>query len=122
MPPMVNFGFRTENGCVTDEHVKHYTARAKGGVGLIIIEATCVNPQGRLSASQLGLWSDDQIAGFSKIAEACHNQGAAVLVQIHHAGLAAAPGVTSEPTGTISIFRPVPFWRHSYLRQSSHPE
>jgi NADPH2 dehydrogenase len=96
MPPMVCFEHPTHTGQPTEEHIKHYTDRAKGGAGLIIIEATCVNIKGRLSDGQLGLWADDQIVGFKKIAEACHKYGAVVMVQIHHGGLAVFPGVTKD--------------------------
>jgi NADPH2 dehydrogenase len=66
-------------------------------VGLIIIEATCISKSGRLSTAQLGLWSDDQIKGFTRIADYCHEYDCKVLAQIHHAGLAAASGVTNDP-------------------------
>jgi NADPH2 dehydrogenase len=94
MPPMVCFGWAGRDGLVTEEHVRHYEARAEGGVGLIIIEATCVHPGGRLADSQLGLWDDNQVAGFARLAEACHRHGARVLVQIHHAGFKASKDVT----------------------------
>jgi NADPH2 dehydrogenase len=103
MPPMVCFGFASEDGIVTVEHLKHYEARAKGGVGLIIIEATCVSENGRLAPSQLGLWSDDQIYGFSRIAMACHRYGAKVLVQIHHAGAATYKGLNKTVKGPSAI-------------------
>ncbi len=96
MPPMVCFGLGDDDGLVTDEHVAHYEARAKGGVGLIIVEATCVSRTGRLSPDQLGLWSDDHIPGFTRLAEACHRHGAKILVQIHHGGLNSHPDVVSE--------------------------
>jgi len=96
MPPMVCFGFAGDDGLVTEKHLNHYEARAKGGVGLIIIEATCIDKSGRLSADQLGLWSDEQIPGFSRLAGICHQYGAKVLVQINHAGLAAPKSVTSS--------------------------
>ena len=89
MPPMVCFGFGRDDGLVTEKHISHYEARANGGVGLIIIEATCIDKSGRLSTDQLGLWSDEQIPGFSRLAGVCHQYGAKVLVQIHHAGLSA---------------------------------
>jgi NADPH2 dehydrogenase len=103
MPPMVCFEYPTRTGQPTDAHVKHYSERAMGGTGLIIIEATCVNMKGRLSSGQLGLWADDQITGFKKIAEACHKYGAVVLVQLHHGGLAVFPGLTKD------IFAPSEF-------------
>ncbi|HBE77796.1 MAG TPA: NADPH dehydrogenase, partial [Firmicutes bacterium] len=58
MPPMVCFGYTGAEGMITEKNIGHYEARAKGGVGLIIVEATCVNPSGRLADLQLGLWSD----------------------------------------------------------------
>ncbi len=97
MPPMVCFGYASQDGKVTEKNLQHYEARARGGVGLIIIEATCVNRNGRLSNVQLGLWDDSQIEGFSQIARACHQYGTRVLVQIHHAGLATPRNVNPAP-------------------------
>jgi NADPH2 dehydrogenase len=97
MPPMVCAGFTEEDGLLTIKNIERYRERARGGVGLIIVEATCVDPAGKLSKTQLGLWSDDQIRGFSRLAEYCHEHEAKVLVQIHHAGLAVAEGVTADP-------------------------
>ena len=57
MPPMAT-NMATEDGKVTDGHIRHYTTRAKGGVGLIIIEHTYVSRDGRFSQGQLGLYDD----------------------------------------------------------------
>ncbi len=97
MPPMVCPGFTGEDGFVSLKNVERYRDRARGGVGLIIVEATCINKTGRLSPAQLGLWSDEQITGFSRIANFCHDYDTKVLVQIHHAGLAVASSVPGEP-------------------------
>jgi len=94
MPPMVRYSYAGNEGQVTEKNIQHYEARARGGVGLIIIEAACVNKNGRLDPTQLGLWSDSQIAGFSRISQACHRYDAKVLVQIHHAGLNVHPAVS----------------------------
>lgn len=94
MPPMVCFGWANNTGMVTENHIRHYEARAAGGVGVIIIEATCVNKNGRLADSQLGIWSDEHIEGFRKIAESCHKYNTVVLIQIHHAGLQTPESVT----------------------------
>jgi 2,4-dienoyl-CoA reductase-like NADH-dependent reductase (Old Yellow Enzyme family) len=59
MPPMAT-GMATEDGGVTDRHINHYVARAKGGVGLIIIEHTFVSKDGKASKGQLGL-DDDKL-------------------------------------------------------------
>lgn len=87
MPPMVCFGWTDDSGMVSQQHIRHYEARAKGGTGLVILEATCINKNGRLANTQLGIWSDEHIPGLSAITKACHRYGAKVLVQIHHAGL-----------------------------------
>ncbi|MDD5701640.1 MAG: NADH:flavin oxidoreductase [Dehalococcoidales bacterium] len=97
MPPMVCSGFTGEDGLFTLNNIERYRDRARGGVGMIIIEATCINKTGRLSPTQLGLWSDKHIKGFSRIAGYCHEYDTRVLVQLHHAGLAAAGEVTSDP-------------------------
>ena len=95
MPPMVCFGWTGDEGLVSERHIRHYEARAKGGVGLIVIEATCVSKDGRLTNTQLGLWTDEQIDGFREIADRCHKHGAKVIVQLHHAGFN-VPKIVSE--------------------------
>lgn len=90
VPPMVCFGWSDESGTVSERHIEHYRAIARGGAGLIIQEATCVDPDGRLSMDQLGIWEDSQIAGLKKIVEAVHGEGVPILLQIHHAGVIAA--------------------------------
>lgn len=87
VPPMVCFGWNDENGMASERNVEHYRALAKGGAGLIIQEATCVDPQGKLSRDQLGIWSDEHIPGLAEIANAVHEEGAPILIQIHHAGI-----------------------------------
>lgn len=89
MPPMVSFGLGCRDGDVTARHIHHYLARARAGTGLIVIEATAVLPEGRLSLDELGLWRDEQIPGMAHVADACHAGGALALVQLHHAGPAA---------------------------------
>jgi NADPH2 dehydrogenase len=97
MPPMACSGFTGQDGLLTLSNIQRYRDRARGGVGLIIIEATCIDKTGRISPSQLGLWSDDQIKGFSQIAGYCRDYACRVLAQIHHAGLAASGSVTDVP-------------------------
>lgn len=97
LPPMVCFGWTDDRGFVSDRHVKHYEKIAESGTGLIIVEATCVNKNGRLSNTQLGIWSDEHIEGLSRIAAACRKHGAAVLIQIHHAGFM-SPKTVVEPS------------------------
>ena len=85
MAPMVT-GLGCVDGIATEKHVMHYRARAHGGVGLVVVEATAILPEGRLGMQELGLWNDEQIRPMARIAEACHEGGALALVQLHHAG------------------------------------
>ena len=85
MPPMCMY-CAEDDGLVTDWHVIHYATRAVGGVGLIIVEATGVAPEGRLTSNDLGIWSDSHIEGLSRIARAVHDCGAKIGIQLNHGG------------------------------------
>lgn len=85
MPPMCMYSAGTD-GMPTDFHFTHYTSRAVGGVGLIIMEATAVIPCGRISDHCLGLWNDRQAEALAPIVAACRKQGAAMAIQLNHAG------------------------------------
>lgn len=86
MPPMCQYSSFAEDGQVTDWHIQHYLSRAIGGAGLIIIEMTDIEPDGRITNQDLGLWTDQQIEGIRKIVDACHQYGTKVGIQIAHAG------------------------------------
>jgi 2,4-dienoyl-CoA reductase-like NADH-dependent reductase (Old Yellow Enzyme family) len=92
VPPMV-VGY-TEDGYVAEENIERYRALAKGGAGLIIQEATCVNRNGKLSRTQLGIWEDGQIEGLKKIVDVVHEEDCKIFIQIHHAGVV---GVSENP-------------------------
>jgi NADPH2 dehydrogenase len=103
--PTVKFDWTDGSGIPIERFARHYELRAKGGAGLIVVEATCVTPSGRLAPTQLGLWDDSQIAGHRAIAEACHKHGAVVLVQIHHGGYNTHPecGPAKGPSAGLTI-------------------
>ncbi|GMK37330.1 NADPH dehydrogenase [Paenibacillus sp. CCS19] len=86
MPPMCQYSVEKKDGIATDWHYMHYVSRAIGGAGLIIIEMTDVEPDGRISDFDLGLWFDEQIPALKRIVDACHDYGAKVGIQIAHAG------------------------------------
>jgi NADPH2 dehydrogenase len=86
MAPMCMYSCEKEDGIVTDWHVAHYTSRAVGQVGLIILEATAVTPQGRISPHDLGIWSDDHLAGLTRLTGQIKQNGAAAGIQLAHAG------------------------------------
>ncbi len=83
LPPMVVNGLHPDNE-VTDATLAHYGAFADGGAGVLIQEATCVSPDGKLSDQQLGLWADGQVEGARRLVERCRPSGALLFVQIHH--------------------------------------
>ena len=74
------------DGFATDWHMVHYGSRAVGGVGLILLEATAVAPEGRITPYDLGLWDDEQIEGLKQIAGFIRSQGSVAGIQIAHAG------------------------------------
>jgi NADH:flavin oxidoreductases, Old Yellow Enzyme family len=86
MPPMCQYSVTKKDGIANDWHYVHYVSRAVGGAALIIIEMTDVEPDGRITDFDLGLWSDEQIPALARIVDACHQYGAKVGVQIAHAG------------------------------------
>jgi len=85
MPPMCMYS-SDDTGTVKEFHRMHYGARALGGAGLIIQEATAVEPRGRISDRDLGLWSDDHIQGMSDLVEIIKGYGARAGIQLAHAG------------------------------------
>jgi 2,4-dienoyl-CoA reductase-like NADH-dependent reductase (Old Yellow Enzyme family) len=79
MPPMVCFSFKGDNGgTYGKQYVDHYTERAKGGTGLIIIQSTHVMG----AAKHVGVWSNEQMKPLQAIAENCHRYGATVMMQL----------------------------------------
>ncbi|MFD1957288.1 NADH:flavin oxidoreductase/NADH oxidase [Paenibacillus thailandensis] len=86
MPPMCQYSVTAKDGIPNDWHYVHYVSRAVGGAGLIIIEMTDVEPDGRISDYDLGLWSDEQIPAFKRIIKESQKYGAKVGIQIAHAG------------------------------------
>ncbi|MFE8695540.1 NADPH dehydrogenase NamA [Cytobacillus sp. FJAT-53684] len=86
MAPMCMYSCQNEDGIVENWHKTHYTSRAVGQVGLIILEATAVTPQGRISPNDLGIWSDDHIAGLKELTDLMKEHGATTGIQLAHAG------------------------------------
>jgi 2,4-dienoyl-CoA reductase-like NADH-dependent reductase (Old Yellow Enzyme family) len=78
--------YSSEDGFVNDWHFVHLGARAVGGAGLIIAEATAVSPEGRITPGDAGLWKDEQVAGWVQITRFMKQHGAVAGIQIAHAG------------------------------------
>ncbi len=84
MAPMCQYS--AQDGMANDWHLVHLGSRASGGASLIIVEATAVVPEGRISPGDLGLWSDEHIAPLARIASFVESQGAVAGIQLAHAG------------------------------------
>ena len=84
IPPMCQYS--ATDGVVNDWHRVHYPALARGGAGLLIVEATAVSPEGRITPGCLGLWNDTQAAALAPIAASIKAAGAVPGIQIGHAG------------------------------------
>lgn len=85
MSPMCMYS--CENGLANDFHYVHYGSRAQGGTGLLIVEATGVEPKGRITNHCMGIWNDEQAAELQKIVEFVHkNSDSKIGIQIAHAG------------------------------------
>jgi 2,4-dienoyl-CoA reductase-like NADH-dependent reductase (Old Yellow Enzyme family) len=86
--------YSSTDGMPTGWHLVHLGSRAVGGAGLVIMEATAVSPEGRISPSDAGIWSDAQAEAYQKITEFIKQQGAVAGIQLAHAGRKAS---TAEP-------------------------
>lgn len=101
--------YATADGFVTQTSLDHYESIAMGGVGLIIVEATCVEaPRGKSFHYGLVLDDDRFIEGFSRLAEVVHRHGARVAVQLQHGGCAVPMRTTHmQPVGPSSLTLPL---------------
>ncbi len=86
MSPMCTYACEERDGRANDWHLQHLASRASGGVGLVLCEATAVEPRGRISPQDLGLWEDGQVDALRRVASSVRAQGAAFGVQLAHAG------------------------------------
>lgn len=85
VPPMGN-NFANNDGTMSEQSAAYYAERAKGGFGLITIEATVVHPDAKGGPRKPCLYDDSMIESFQKVIEACHREGAKVSIQLQNAG------------------------------------
>ncbi|RUS16236.1 NADH:flavin oxidoreductase/NADH oxidase [Jimgerdemannia flammicorona] len=98
--------YSSEDGHLNDFHLVHLGTFALKGAGFICIEATAVEPEGRISPTDSGLWKDSQIEPIRRISNFIHEQGSLIGIQIGHAGRKAstlplwkAPGLATSEEG-----------------------
>ena len=84
MSPMCQYS--AQEGMADDWHLVHYGSRAVGGAALVMVEATAVSREGRITPGDLGIWSDAQREPLARIARFIHGQGAVAGIQLAHAG------------------------------------
>ena len=78
--------YSSEDGFANDWHLVHLGARAQGGAGLVMLEASAVTPEGRISIGDLGIWKDEHIDKLAQIVRFIHSQGSRAGIQLAHAG------------------------------------
>lgn len=114
MSPMCQYS--AEEGLANDWHLVHLGSRAVGGAALVMVEATAVAREGRISPGDLGIWSDEHIEPLARIARFVESQGAVPSIQLAHAGRKASCNVpwrggaalSPEQGGWRPIYAPSP--------------
>jgi 2,4-dienoyl-CoA reductase-like NADH-dependent reductase (Old Yellow Enzyme family) len=105
VPSLCQYSALARDGVPTDWHLVHLGSFAMGGAGLVMAEATAVVPEGRISPRDTGIWNDRQVAGWRRVVDFMHSQGALVGLQLAHAGRKASvyPEWGSPEKGSISL-------------------
>jgi 2,4-dienoyl-CoA reductase-like NADH-dependent reductase (Old Yellow Enzyme family) len=103
LAPMCQYQCEGRDGVPTDWHLVHLGARAAGGFGMVIAEATGVLPEGRITPHCTGIWNDQQVAAWRRIVDFCHSQGATMAIQLQHAGRKASVYREFEPHKSGSV-------------------
>ncbi|RZJ87219.1 MAG: NADH:flavin oxidoreductase/NADH oxidase [Chryseobacterium sp.] len=94
VPPMCQYV--ATDGIPNDWHLTHYAQFARGGAGLVIVEATAISPEGRITPGCLGIWNDEQLQKHKDIALAIKKAGSVPGIQIGHAGRKASSSIPWE--------------------------
>ncbi|MCL5997639.1 MAG: NADH:flavin oxidoreductase [Chloroflexi bacterium] len=104
MPPMVRLTplmppeVVETGGQVTDTVLDHYLLRARAGTGLIVVEATAVDPAGRVWKHGLNAYADEHVAALTRLVEGIHTQGAVASIQLVHGGPQSSAHITGLET------------------------
>ena len=94
--------YSSEDGFATDWHLVHLGSRASGGASLVIVEASAVSPEGRITPGDMGFWKDEHIAKHRQIIDFAHSQGSRIGIQLAHAGRKASMAVPWKPEGALA--------------------
>lgn len=96
VPPMCTYS--ANDGLINEWHQVHYASLARGGAGLVIVEATAVAPEGRITPHCAGIWNDEQAQAFAKVAKSIKDAGSVPGIQIAHAGRKASANIPGKAT------------------------
>jgi 2,4-dienoyl-CoA reductase-like NADH-dependent reductase (Old Yellow Enzyme family) len=94
--------YSVTDGFVGDYHLAHLGRFALGGFGLVVVEATGVTPEGRISHGDVGLWSDEHVPGLTRVVDLLHAEGSAAGIQLAHAGAKASSLRPWDGTGPVT--------------------
>lgn len=94
--PATGTGYAQRDGTITDKLINYYRARARGGVALIVLEEAAVHPLGLGYGYELRTYDDHCLEGFKWLADAIHDEGAKVFMQLAHAGRQTLRAVIKE--------------------------
>ncbi|WP_369991868.1 NADH:flavin oxidoreductase/NADH oxidase [Pseudomonas xanthosomatis] len=95
VPPMCQY-MAGDDGMVNHWHLVHFASMARGGAGLVVVEATAVSPEGRITPACTGIWNDEQARAFVPIVQAIKEAGSVPGIQIAHAGRKASANLPWE--------------------------
>ncbi len=99
MSPMCQYS--SEDGLPAEWHLAHYGSRAAGGAALVMVEATAVRPEGRISPADSGLWSEEHARALRRITAFVESQGSVPGVQLAHAGRKASTAIPWKGSGAV---------------------
>ncbi|RYF01454.1 MAG: NADH:flavin oxidoreductase/NADH oxidase [Comamonadaceae bacterium] len=117
--------YMAHDGAVNEWHQTHYCALAKGGAGLVVLEATAVSPEGRITPGDLGIWDDRHLEGLKSLARAIKAAGSVPGIQLAHAGRKAGctppwEGGAPVPAGDPQAWQPMGPSAIPYMEGSTH--
>ena len=93
--------YSCEDGFATDWHLVHLGSRATGGAGLVVMEATAVSAEGRISPQDHGIWHEAHVPKLRQIVDFIHSQGSTAAIQLAHAGRKASTFRPSDGDGAL---------------------
>ncbi|HMG82160.1 MAG TPA: NADPH dehydrogenase NamA [Ferruginibacter sp.] len=95
--------YSSEDGFANDWHLVHLGSRAVGGAGLVIMEATAISTEGRITPGDMGIWKDEHITNLKRITTFIHQHDAVAGIQLAHAGRKASNHVPWEGGKELSV-------------------